>query len=59
MQPADPRVTLVEVPEMTVAALRFSRSTGDAAVSARIEELSGALSTTKWKASGAPTPVFL
>ncbi len=57
-QPSDPRVRLVERPAATVAALRFSGSTGDAAVAARIAELSHVLAATEWRAAGAATALF-
>jgi effector-binding domain-containing protein len=42
-KPSDSRVKLTQIPSMTVAALRFSGSTSDAAVSARTKELLTAL----------------
>ncbi|ABD88761.1 SOUL family heme-binding protein [Rhodopseudomonas palustris] len=57
-QPSDPRVRLVERPAATVAALRFSGSTGDAAVAARSAELVHALAATDWRAAGEVTALF-
>lgn len=56
--PSDPRVKLVERPASTVAALRFSGSTGDAAVAARTAELTHALAATEWRAAGEVTALF-
>ncbi|MBB5048929.1 effector-binding domain-containing protein [Rhodopseudomonas rhenobacensis] len=56
--PSDPRVKLVERPASTVAALRFSGSTGDAAVAARTAELTHALAATDWRAAGEVTALF-
>lgn len=50
--PDDPRVTLVTVPEETVAVLRFTGSTGAEAVASRRAELTAALEGTAWTPSG-------
>ena len=57
-EPSDPRVKLTQMPSTTVAALRFSGSTSDAAVSTRTEELVSALQSSKWKIAGAATAFF-
>ncbi|MEJ2376101.1 MAG: heme-binding protein [Pseudolabrys sp.] len=57
-EPTDSRVRLIDIPSETVAALRFSGSTSDAAVSARTTELLKLLKRTNWKIEGAPTAFF-
>jgi len=57
-KPTDSRVKLVDIPSETVAVLRFSGSTGDAAVSARTAELLDRLRQTNWKIEGTPTAYF-
>lgn len=57
-KPTDSRVKLVDIPSETVAVLRFSGSTGDAAVSARTAELLDRLTRTNWKIEGTPTAYF-
>jgi len=54
-EPTDSRVKLVDMPSGIVAVLRFSGTTGDAAVSARTAELLDQLGQTNWKIEGAPT----
>jgi hypothetical protein len=56
--PSDPRVKLIELPETTVAVLRFSSSTGDAAVSIYTAELLKVLQPTAWKVAGPATAFF-
>jgi|SRR5712671_1586278 len=48
-EPSDSRVKLTLMPSTTVAALRFSGSTGDPAVSTRAADLIRALQSSKWK----------
>jgi hypothetical protein len=50
--PRDGRVTLREVPEETVAVLRFSGLTGEAAVRAAEARLEALLAATPWRATG-------
>ena len=57
-EPSDPRVKLTQIPSMTVAALRFSGPTSDAAVSSRTEKLVIALQSSKWKTAGPATAFF-
>jgi SOUL heme-binding protein len=57
-EPSDPRVKLIEMPPTTVAILRFSGSTGDAAASTYAAELMKALRSTKWKIAGPATAFF-
>ena len=57
-EPSDSRVKLTLMPSTTVAALRFSGSTGDPAVSARAADLIRALQSSKWKTAGPITAFF-
>jgi len=57
-EPSDPRIKLIELPPTTVAVLKFSGSTDDAAVSTRTEKLLKTLQATKWKISGPTTAFF-
>lgn len=51
--PSDPNVKLRLMPPTTVAVLRFSGSTSNAAVSLSTAELVSGLQSSKWKAAGA------
>jgi hypothetical protein len=57
-EPSDPRVKLIELPPTTVAVLRFSGSTSDAAVTIYTVVLIKALQPTKWKVAGPATAFF-
>jgi hypothetical protein len=57
-EPSDPRVKLIELPPTTVAVLRFSGSTDDAAVTIYTVMLMKALQSTKWKVAGTATAFF-
>jgi SOUL heme-binding protein len=57
-KPVDARVRLAEVPPQTMAVLRFSGSTSEAAVSKKAAELLGTLNGTSWKIDGMPTAFF-
>jgi hypothetical protein len=57
-EPSDPRVKLIELPPTTVGVLRFSGSTGDAAVTIYTVMLMKALQSTKWKVAGPATVFF-
>ena len=57
-EPSDPRVKLTQISSATVAVLRFSGSTGDAAVSTRTADLIRALQSTKWTVAGPATAFF-
>jgi SOUL heme-binding protein len=57
-EPTDRRVTLVDIPSSTIAILRFSGSTDDAAVSERTAELLLMLSGSRWTPQGSPTALF-
>ena len=56
-QPTDPRVKLVEVPPVTVAALRYSGSTMDANTKAKTVALLDRLKSSQWKVAG-PSKAF-
>ena len=56
-QPTDPRVRLVDVPQVTVAALRYSGSTMDTNTKSKTDVLLGRLKSSQWKAAG-PTKAF-
>jgi hypothetical protein len=57
-EPSDPRVKLIELPTTTVAVLRFSGSTDDAAVTIYTVMLMKALQSTNWKVAGRATAFF-
>jgi len=57
-RPKDPRVLLKELPPTTVAVLRFSGSTGEAAVAEQTGHLLAALQATTWTVTGAATAFF-
>jgi len=57
-QPADPNVRIVPVPTQTLAVLRFSGSTSDAAVAGREAELVARLQGKGWKPTAAPLAMF-
>lgn len=57
-QPNDPRVTILELPEQTLAVLRFSGSRDEEAVKAKNEQLLRALNETSWRASSEPFAFF-
>jgi len=57
-EPTDPRVKLIELPAATVAALQFSGSTNDTAVSDKTAELLKTIQGTKWKVAGTVTALF-
>jgi hypothetical protein len=56
-QPTDPRVKLVEMPRLTVAALRYSASTTDANAKVKTVALLDRLKTSQWKVVG-PSKAF-
>ncbi|SDG75560.1 SOUL family heme-binding protein [Roseospirillum parvum] len=56
--PRDPRIHIVELPEQTLAVLRYTGSTGPAAANARKAELADALATTPWRAEGPAVTCF-
>jgi len=57
-EPRDPRVSISPVPAETVAVLRFSGSTGPAAVAQQTATLLAALQGSKWQPAGSPLAWF-
>jgi effector-binding domain-containing protein len=57
-EPSNPQVKVIELPPTTVAVLRFSGSTDDAAVAIQKVVLMKALQSTKWKVAGPATAFF-
>ncbi|MEQ8653587.1 MAG: heme-binding protein [Kiloniellales bacterium] len=57
-RPTDPRVRLVEIPQQTLAAIRFSGSRGEGNVEARTNELMERLAGTGWQPDAGPTAYF-
>ncbi len=57
-EPADRRVRLVDIPSKTIASLRFSGSTGNAAVVEKTTELLKTLSGSHWTVEATPTAFF-
>lgn len=57
-QPTDPRVIVREMPERTLAVLRFSGSTSAENVARHITELETAMTASTWRPSGAPAAMF-
>ena len=57
-EPNDTRVRLIEVPEETVATLRFTGTWGAAAINARKQELVAKLRDTRWSPLGEPFTQF-
>ena len=57
-QPTDPNVWVLEVPERTLAVLRFTGSTGADNVAAHWGELQRAVETSRWRTAGEPTTMF-
>lgn len=57
-RPTDPRVRLVEIPQQTMAVLRFSGSRSEADVEARREQLIERLADSSWQADASPTAYF-
>jgi SOUL heme-binding protein len=57
-KPTDPRVKIVEVPQATVAVLRFSGLWDEQTFEAREAELLGLLDGSAWRAAGSPSTLF-
>jgi hypothetical protein len=57
-EPTDPRVRLLEVPEQTLAALRFSGSRREERVSEKARALLAALEGSLWKPTAEPVSLF-
>lgn len=57
-EPNDQRVRLVEVPEETIAALRFTGTWGKDTIALRQRELLTALAGSRWQPSGEPFTQF-
>lgn len=57
-EPTDPRVQIIEVPEATLAVLRFSGARDRERVKTRHGELIRALDGSGWSVTGAPTALF-
>lgn len=57
-QPTDPRVRIIELPEMTVAVERFSGSRDEDAIKRRKAQLLNGLELSNWRPIGAPTSLF-
>ncbi len=57
-QPTDPRVRIIELPEMTVAVERFSGSRDEDAIKRRKAQLLNGLKLSGWRPIGAPTSLF-
>lgn len=57
-KPTDPRVAIVEVPQATVAVLRFSGLWDEQAFEAREAELLDLLDGSPWRPVGSPTTMF-
>lgn len=57
-EPTDPTVRIVEVPERTMAVLRFSGSRGSTSVARHVNELDRVVAGSRWRAVGEPTTLF-
>lgn len=57
-EPTDPRIAIVELPEQTMAAVRFSGRRDPEAVDAATRALQGGLDGTGWSPSGIPVAYF-
>ena len=57
-KPTDPRVKIVEVPQATVAVLRFSGLWNEQTFEAREAELLELLDGSAWRAAGSPSTLF-
>jgi hypothetical protein len=57
-EPTDPTVRIIEIPERTIAVLRFSGSRGSDNVARHMSELDGVLERSGWRVAGEPTTLF-
>src|SRR5512134_916982 len=57
-EPTNPEVRIVEVPERTLAVLRFSGSRGSNNVALHASELERVIAGSSWRAAGEPTTLF-
>ena len=57
-EPTNPEVRIVEVPERTLAVLRFSGSRGADNVARHASELERVIAGSSWRAAGEPTTLF-
>jgi hypothetical protein len=57
-EPTDPKIAIVELPEETLAAVRFSGARDPEAVDAATQTLQQGLDGTSWTPSGAPVAYF-
>jgi hypothetical protein len=57
-EPRNPEVRIVEVPERTLAVLRFSGSRGADNVARHASELDRVIAGSSWRAVGEPTTLF-
>jgi hypothetical protein len=57
-EPTDPKVRILEVPERTIAVLRFGGSRSSENVARHASELDRVISGSSWRAVGEPTTLF-
>jgi hypothetical protein len=57
-EPTNPDVRIFEVPERTIAVLRFSGSRGSDNVARQMSKLNGVLEGSGWRAAGEPLTLF-
>jgi hypothetical protein len=57
-QPTDPRVQVLEMPERTLAVLRFTGSRDAHNVARHLDDLDPMVNGSRWRAVGKPTAMF-
>ena len=57
-EPTNPEVRIFEVPERTIAVLRFSGSRSSENVARHASELDRVIAGSSWRAAGEPTKLF-
>lgn len=57
-QPTDSNVQILELPERTLAVLRFAGSTGAENVARHLDELRKTVDESRWRLAGEPTTMF-